>query len=315
MSIQFWLTKCLIRMLGLKHATGLPPETLLPKVRVLNQRIGFALPQDGRFDYADEPVVLATHCHAEDRFHTLVIRPRREHAEPGKRRAILCVYGGGLTLAPARMMVGYAKDLAARTGTDVWFPYYPLCTDYSIRESVRMLHAVYEKMCAEYADVRWYGYSSGGALLTLLGAYLNELRSPLPRPRRLVLVSPGGVPVSADEWEHMEALDNGDFMLSVQYLRTLIPLLGQEDVVPPYMLTMEGADLSGLPETWVYYGTAEILSVKLPAYERALRAAGVKYHTRVAQGMPHCYCVTVYFPEAREDYEEIVGLLKEELPC
>ena len=328
MSIQFIITKLLVRLSGSKRITGLPRDKMLKQIHRRNKLNRFFIPDDGKFIYQDVKVHLDNVDGAafpvektkqdnrgsdeEKRlsaeFHCLTI------CHKGKpKRAVLCVYGGGLLLAPPRMFVGFAKKMAANTGADVWFPYYPLCDEYTIRDSVRMLYEVYAAMCREYDGVRWYGYSSGGALLLLLGAYLNEIKSTLPMPEKLVLISPGGIPSTDEEWEKMQSLNGKDIMLSAQYLKTIQPLLSHgKATVPRWMQSCEGADFSNLPETWIYYGTSEVLSAKAAAYDKMLTGAGVRHHLKMAPGMPHCYCTTVFFPEAKADYEETMQILRED---
>lgn len=351
MSLQFIITKLLVRLSGSKRITGLPEDKMLKQIRRRNKLNHFYLPKDGKFLYRDRKVQLqdpdgvgnersltvtgnGTSAkeagglflpderkrgrdvetsplavgNAVSEFHCLAICQKEK-----PKRAVLCVYGGGLLLAPPRMFVGFAKKMAENTGADVWFPYYPLCDEYTIRDSVRMLYEVYSAMRREYCDVRWYGYSSGGALLLLLGAYLNEMKNQLPMPEKLVLISPGGIPSTEEEWKEMESLNDKDVMLSARYMKTIQPLLshGRRDI-PRWMQTCDGADLSGLPETWIYYGTSEVLSAKAGAYDELLTKAGVKHHLKMAPDMPHCYCTTVFFPEAREDYEETMRILREE---
>jgi|GEM_PF-999338 len=358
MSLQFIITKLLVRLSGSKRITGLPRDKMLRQIRRRNKLNRFFIPGDRQFRYRDIEVRINNLDGAADKrvpvgkegqsvalpggqkeagsdiLYPGKVSPERDtditavappstgltgdfhclaicHKEK-KARAVLCVYGGGLLLAPPRMFVGFAKKMAANTGADVWFPYYPLCDEYTIRDSVRMLLEVYASMCREYEDVRWYGYSSGGALLLLLGAYLNEIKSTLPRPGKLILVSPGGIPANDKEWQDMQALNPKDVMLSAQYMKTIQPMLahGRKDI-PGWMQTCEGADLSGFPETWIYYGTSEVLSAKAGAYDALLTRAGVTHHMKIAQDMPHCYCTTVFFPEAREDYEETMRILRE----
>lgn len=315
MSIQFIITKLLVRLSGSKRITGLPRDKMLKQIRARNRLNRFFVPDDGMFVYRDRKVHLenldgtagaSTGLSAD--FHCLSIG----HKEKPKR-AVLCVYGGGLLLAPPRMFVGFAKKMAVNTGTDVWFPYYPLCDEYTIRDSVRMLFEVYTAMCREYDDIRWYGYSSGGALLLLLGAYLNESKSPLPMPEKLVLISPGGIPSTEEEWQEMQSLNNKDVMLSAQYMKTIQPLLSHGNAtIPNWMQSCDGADFSNFPETWIYYGTSEVLSAKAAAYDEMLTKAGVRHHLKMAADMPHCYCTTVFFPEARADYEETMRILRED---
>ena len=314
MSIQFIITKLLVRLSGSKRITGLPGDKMLKQIRRRNKLNRFFIPHDGQFIYSDKKVHLedmdgiADESRLSADFHCLTIC----HKDKPKR-AVLCVYGGGLLLAPPRMFIGFAKKMAANPGADVWFPYYPLCDEYTIRDSVRMLYEVYASMRREYDDVRWYGYSSGGALLLLLGAYLNEIKSPLPMPEKLVLISPGGLPSTEEEWGKMQSLNGKDIMLSAQYMKTIQPLLSHGNAtVPRWMQSCEGADLSNLPETWIYYGTSEVLSAKAAAYDKMLTSAGVRHHLKMAPGMPHCYCTTVFFPEAKADYEETMRILRED---
>ena len=348
MSIQFVITKLLVRLSGSKRITGLPKDKMLKQIRRRNKLNRFFIPGDSKFIYRDVKVHIdgldgtgpallrgtmqnASH-EMQDRgpdkkgqikadikdavfvrnnsadFHCLTIG----HKEKPKR-AVLCVYGGGLLLSPPRMFVGFAKKMADNTGADVWFPYYPLCDEYTIRDSVRMLYEVYADMCREYQDVRWYGYSSGGALLLLLGAYLNEIKSPLPMPEKLVLISPGGIPSTEEEWEKMQSLNGKDIMLSAQYMKTIQPLLSHGNpTIPQWLQSCDGADFSNFPETWIYYGTSEVLSAKAAAYDEMLAKAGVRHHLKMAKDMPHCYCTAVFFPEAREDYEETMRILRED---
>ena len=328
MSIQFIITKLLVRLSGSKRITGLPREKMLKQIRRRNKLNHFFVPDDGMFIYRDVKV----HLDNVDGAAFPVGKTKQDNRGPAKenrlsaefhclaichkdkpKRAVLCVYGGGLLLSPPRMFVGFAKKMAANTGADVWFPYYPLCDEYTIRDSVRMLYEVYAAMCREYDGVRWYGYSSGGALLLLLGAYLNEIKSTLPMPEKLVLISPGGIPSTDEEWEKMQSLNGKDIMLSAQYLKTIQPLLSHgKATVPRWMQSCEGADFSNLPETWIYYGTSEVLSAKAAAYDKMLTGAGVLHHLKMAPGMPHCYCTTVFFPEARADYEETMQILRED---
>lgn len=324
MSIRFYVIRLLVKLLGTKRMTALPVEKLLQRIRRTNQLHRFRLPTDSDFLYRDEMITVVgldgperadqpnTGKMLTESFHCLSIRHKAGVAGK-KRRAILCVYGGGLLLAPPRLFISFAKKMAGHTGLDVWFPYYPLCDRYSIRDSIRMLAGTYETMCREYEETVWYGYSSGGALLLLLGGYLNEQKSRLPRAKKLVLISPGGIPVSPEEWEAMQEKDGQDVMLSARYMQTIKPLLlqGRQDI-PYWMRTCMDADMTGFPETWIYYGTHEVLSVKAEAYDALLTQAGVPHHTKLAPNMPHCYCTTVLFPEARADYEETMRILQSE---
>lgn len=300
MSTQYSMFKFGVKILGVKQATHLPEQKLIRMSRKLQRRAPFRLPQDGRgYHYTDHLILGQYHC--------------IQVCCTGKRtgRALLYLYGGGMMTPPQARYLEYAKKLGRQTGRDVWYAYYPLCADHSILEAVQMVHAVYEKMLAEYApeDIAFYGFSSGGGLLTYLLLYQRELASPLPSPGKLVLVSPGSCPADEAEYQAMLALNDRDIEIDARYMQRMRPLLAHGQPVPEYMLTGEGGDYSAFPETWIFFGSEEILSVKAAAYERHLAGAGVPHHITVRNGMCHCYCIDVKFPEAQEDYDAIVRLL------
>lgn len=312
MSLMFTLAKWMIRLSGNKKTTALPLDALCARLQGFNRSRSFSLPRDGRFRYREEKITLDTDAGTRETFPCLVME-QKEAARPEQRRAILYVYGGGMLMAPLPLFLRFAKKMGERTGADIWFPYYPLCDRFTMRDAVRMIAAAYERMTGLYGDIRWYGFSSGGVLIYLLGAYLNDLRKQggpsLPQAKRLVLVSPGGVPVDDEERRLMAKKDATDMMLSCRYMDTIRPLLthGRTDI-PAYMLTGEGADLTGFPETWIYYSTDEVLSVKAPAFLKALKRYGVPCHLRLTPGMPHCYCAT-RCAETQADYDEIIRIL------
>ena len=108
MSIQFILTKFLVRLSGSKRITGLPRDKMLKQIRSRNKLNRFFIPGDGKFTYRDVKVRVEdldgiTEENRSGDFHCLAICHREK-----PKRAVLCVYGGGLLLAPPRMFVGFA---------------------------------------------------------------------------------------------------------------------------------------------------------------------------------------------------------------
>lgn len=70
--------------------------------------------------------------------------------------------------------VSVAGKLAKETDCDVWFSYYPLCTDHCITESYDMAFECCRQMIELYGvrNVSVCGFSSGGALAVGI-AYSN----------------------------------------------------------------------------------------------------------------------------------------------
>ena len=79
------------------------------------------------------------------------------------------------------------RKLGRDAGCDVWFPFYPLCTQYCITKTYDMVYACYRQMISLYGggNVNTCGFSSGGALALGVAAHNSALGTPLPQPRRL----------------------------------------------------------------------------------------------------------------------------------
>lgn len=260
----------------------------------------------------------------KNRFHCLHIKPLTKNEQQGADKAavtedeakkadtaILHIYGGAMIFSPLPFQRRYAAKMARLTGREVYFPYYPLCTHYNIKDALTMLLELYRKILTRHKNVYLYGYSSGAALAMLMCAVINERKLPLPLPEKQVIISPGGVTATLEEAEAMEALDNKDILISSDFLTRVKPLLthGNKDI-PHYMTTFEDPDMSVFPETYCYYGSDECLSVKAEAYIELFKKNKVKFKAKKAPGMAHCYCVLDSFPEAKKDYYEIIEILK-----
>ena len=86
-----------------------------------------------------------------------------------------------MVIGPDRGDLPVMRKLCRETGCDVWFPFYPLCTDHCITETYDMAYACYRQMIDLYGggNVSTCGFSSGGALA--LGVAAHDPPSPLPR--------------------------------------------------------------------------------------------------------------------------------------
>ena len=71
-----------------------------------------------------------------------------------------------MIVGPDQGDIKTARDFAVRSGSDCWFPYYPLCTDHCITETYEMVLQCYREMAECYGaeHISLVGFSSGGAL-------------------------------------------------------------------------------------------------------------------------------------------------------
>lgn len=302
MSIAAALLRGAYKALGTKKLFALPEDELLRVIEKQNRNRGFFMPTDHKAHY-EKRVINGFPC--------LIAR---EKPEPAKR-AILFFFGGGMMIGPDKGDIGVIRKLCLETGSEVWFPCYPLCTDHCITETYDMVFECYRQMVGIYGggNVSTCGFSSGGALALGIAAHNSALGSPLPQPRHIVAVSPGEVPWNDEEKARMKALNETDpaidyaFMVSVEkFMRH-----GSENV-PDYMISGSRGDFSGVGDIHFVYSSDEVLYGAFPDFAAACERSGVPYTVTARPGMVHCYCMMPYFREAKEDFSKIVEILGRE---
>ena len=199
----------------------------------------------------------------------------QEKPQPQKR-AILYFFGGGMVIGPDKGDLPVIRKLARDSGCDVWFPFYPLCTDHCITETYDMVYACYRRMIRLYGggNVSTCGFSSGGALALGIAAHNNAQAKPLPQPRHIIAVSPGEVPWNDEEKARMQALNNRDVAIDYAFMVTVETFMrhGQENV-PDYMISGSRGDLSGVGNIHFFYSADEVLYGALPDFTAACERA------------------------------------------
>ena len=128
-----------------------------------------------------------------------------------------------MVIGPDRGDLPVMRKLCRESGCDVWFPFYPLCTEHCITETYNMVYGCYRRMIALYGggNVSTCGFSSGGALALGIAAHNNAQPEPLPAPRHIVAVSPGEVPWKDAEKARMQALNAKDVAIDYAFMVTV----------------------------------------------------------------------------------------------
>ena len=288
------------RLVGAKKAFALPEEELLKEIEKQNRHRGVFVPTDHKAFY--EMIEVGG-------FPCLIVR---EAPKPAKR-AILYFFGGGMVIGPDRGDLPVMRKLCRETGCDVWFPFYPLCTEHCITETYAMVYECYRQMIELYGggNVSTCGFSSGGALALGIAAHNNAQPSPLPPPKHIVAVSPGEVPWNDAEKARMRALNDRDVAIDYAFMERVEKIMrhGCADV-PDYMISGSRGDFSGVGDIHFFYSADEVLYGALPDFEAACRRAGVPFDAFARPGMVHCYCMLPCFREAKEDFAKITEILK-----
>ena len=297
------LTKALVKAANLKKSMEGTKEEVLANAAAANAKNRhFVMPADNKAHYTDHIMLGAYHC--------VEINSEAQR----QKKAVLFVFGGGMILGSDAGDIGLSRKIGARTGRDVWFPYYPLCHEHDMLENVEMLFACYQKMLEYYdgKDIVFLGFSSGAALMLDLITYINEQNdsgAAIPMPGLLIPVSPGSVPVTDREKELLHKYAARDIMLpeSYMYLAREIMCCGH-DVPEKYLATAQG-DFRNAPEAHFYYGSAEALYAFAPSYAESFRKAGVPCTIHVGKGMHHCYAIQYFIPGCKPAFEEIMDLI------
>lgn len=299
MSIRFNMMKLFVRITGMKKFFSKPQDELLEAAKKMNRRRGFKIPKRKGLHYTDLII--------SGRYHCLKIQTQ----EGSYRRALLYLYGGGHITAPDDGDVKTAERIGTRSGRDVWFPYYPLCTEGTIKDSFEMVYAVYQEMLRQYRpkDIALLGFSSGGALAIGLCSHNNEQAVPLPMPGLLIVSSPGSIPMSRKEWEKMEALSKKDILLDAHFMVTIRAIMEHGTTVPDYMLSGIKGNFTNFPMTHFYYGSHEVLYAEAPYFTGACKKYKVPYRMHIGKGLCHCYPAFTFFPEGKKAQTEIIELL------
>ena len=288
------------KLSGAKKAFTLPEDEILTVIEKQNRSRGVFTPKDHKAHY--EMITV-------NGFPCLIVR---ERPQPSKR-AILYFFGGGMVIGPDRGDLPVMRKLAFDSGCDVWFPFYPLCTEHCITDTYAMAYECYRKMIGIYGggNVSTCGFSSGGALALGIAAHNSAQGTPLPQPRHIVAVSPGEVPWNDAEKARMQVLNEKDVAIDYAFMVTVEKFMrhGQENV-PDYMISGSRGDFSGVGNIHFIYSADEVLYGALPDFEEACRRANVPYTAFARPGMVHCYCMLPYFKEAREDFAKIAEIFR-----
>ena len=301
MSIFASILRTAYKLSGAKKAFGLPENEIRKVIDKQNRSRGVFMPTDCKAHY--EMITV-------NGFPCLIVR---ENPMPSER-AILYFFGGGMVIGPDKGDLPVMRKLMQDTGCDMWFPFYPLCTEHCITDTYDMVYECYRRMIELYGggNVSTCGFSSGGALALGIAAHNSAQPSPLPQPRHIVAVSPGEVPWNDEEKARMQALNDKDVSIDYAFMVTVEKFMrhGVENV-PDYMISGSRGDFTGAGDIHFFYSADEVLYGALPDFEAACRRAKVPYTAFARPKMVHCYCMLPIFREAKEDFAKIAEILKQ----
>ena len=233
--------------------------------------------------------------------------------------AVLYLFGGGMITQPDKLDFKLSERIMERTGKDVWFLFYPLCSEnVKIDTTYEVCFETYRLMTESYKaeNISVLGFSSGACLSLGIFLHNNALGRPLPMPGKIISVSPGGIfDVTRDEnkeiWEKLKELNHKDVMIDPTYIKTAREIAKGDEDIPEYMLDGTVGDFTDFPKTYFYFGENECLYAFAQTFKKAMEKYHVTYEIIVGKGMCHCYPLVRFFKEGREAQDEIIELLKQ----
>ena len=231
--------------------------------------------------------------------------------------AVFYLFGGGMITQPNPLDFRLAERIMEKTGKDVWFLFYPLCSaEQNVRKTYEVSFETYKMMTYKYnsENISVVGFSSGAGLSIGIFLHNNALGRPLKMPGKIIAVSVGGIPdVNLDEnkeiWEKLNELNHKDIMIDPTYIKTAREILKGNEDLPEYMLNGTVGDFTDFPKTYFYYGENECFYAFAGEFKKAMEKYHVPYEIIVGKGMCHCYPLARFFREGREAQDQIIELL------
>ena len=311
MSLTYKIAAGIVRLLGVKKIFRKSKKDILEYAKKQNAKSAFDM--DKAMERARRKKYFLFDRNVMG--HRVLTYQKNETPAKG---AVLYLFGGGMITGPDQLDFSLSERIMEKTGKDVWFLFYPLCTaDQNIKKTYDVCLETYKKMTKTYeADkIGVLGFSSGACLALGIFLHNNALGRPLPMPGRILAVSPGGLPnknsaISKELWEKIEALNAKDILLDPAYFHTAREILEGNENMPEYMLDGTCGDFSNFPKTYFYYGENECLYAFAEYFEKAMDKYHSPHERIVGEGMCHCYPLLRFFREGREAQDKMIALLQ-----
>ena len=311
MSLTYKIASGIVRLLGVKKIFLKNKEEMLEYAKEENAKEVFdlnkAMKRAKRKNYYlyDRDVM----------GYRLLSYQKNENSADG---AVLYLFGGGMITQPNQLDFPLAERIMEKTGKDVWFLFYPLCSaDENVSKTYEVSFETYKMMANEYKpeNISVLGFSSGACLSIGIFLHNNALGRPLKMPGKIISVSPGGIPdVNLDEnkeiWERVNELNHKDIMIEPTYIKTARDILKGDEDLPEYMLDGTVGDFTDFPKIYFYFGENECLYAFAEEFRKAMEKYRVPYEIIVGKGMCHCYPMARFFREGKEAQDQIIELLK-----
>jgi len=284
--------------------TGKPAgsaDELLERARKYNAKNQFVIPSDKKALYRVEKI--------HDGSDLLVVRSKK--LSDNANCAVLFIFGAGGTMNAWKTHLMMVRNIADKTGAEVFMPLYPLCTDAPVSAAVETAYITYQRILKDYPPEKVVitGDSSGGACCLALISMLNHLNEGVLMPRLAILHSPSGVPHNKEAWERMREQSKKDAPGTFTMVEYFPEICAHGETVPDYMIHPALGDYRNAPETYIYYSADETLAALGKDIEDAYTRSGSKVYVYYEPGMIHCYSSYPACKESKTACNEWLNLI------
>ena len=237
---------------------------------------------------------------------TCVATPPERRPERG---ILLYLHGGGYTAGKLEYAKGFGSTLAVRTGYPVLFPAYRLAPEAPYPAALEDAELAYRHLLTTgypASKIVLCGESAGGGLCYALCLRLRD--AGLPLPAGIIAISPWtDLTLSGDSYATNAEED--PLLTEEELAFDAASYAGGESLTNPYISPLYG-DLTGLPPSLLFAGSAELLLDDMTAMFERLRAAGCQARRFIAPEMWHAY-VLYGVEEAEPDFVRIGDFVRE----
>lgn len=243
----------------------------------------------------------------------LLILSSRKKSNPD---ALLYLYGGAFIAPPSSAHFMLAAHLSQFTGCDVYFPLYPLLPDHPIHEAVELVIDVINRVMTRSGAGKTclIGFSSGANLALYSFMYIHHEGIDSCFPHRLILNSPLlRLPASRADYSAMVMKrPSRDAALPLSFFEAdglAGWMVDHEEERYRYLADVLSYDLHGLPDTDLFYGSAELSEVNLAEMEAKCQKELIRLKVHTGKDMMHCWGLYSIFPEGVETQQEYVRII------
>ena len=185
MSVAYKIASTIVRLAGVKKVFLKNKEEMLEYAKGKNSKAVFDLDKARK--------------RAERKNYDLIVRDvmgyrlisyqkNKSHAEG----AVLYLFGGGMITQPDKLDFALSERIMEQTGKDVWFLFYPLCSeDVKIDKTYEVSFETYRLMTESYKaeNISVLGFSSGACLAIGIFLHNNAIGRPVKMPGKIISVS------------------------------------------------------------------------------------------------------------------------------